>query len=117
MAMDYREVVAKQRERHERWIEEGLPRVVERLKEFGAVKIVLFGSRARGRTRASSDVDLLVVMPSELPFVERLAELYRKLLPGFAIDIFPYTPEEFEKGNRLIRQALKKGKVIYERGE
>lgn len=36
-----------------------------------ARRIVLFGSRATGRARPDSDVDLLVVTPRQLPRAER----------------------------------------------
>jgi hypothetical protein len=57
---------------------------------------------------------MLVVMPSDLPFVERLAELYRVLQP-FGVDLLPYTPEEFKAGNPVIRSALAEGRVLYEK--
>ena len=42
-----------------------IPEMVSVLaKRFDPVKIILFGSRARGEQRPDSDVDLLVVLPS-----------------------------------------------------
>ena len=40
------------------------------------------------------------------------------LKPGIAMDIFVYTPEEFDEmkdTNPFLRRAVLKGKVIYER--
>jgi predicted nucleotidyltransferase len=87
---------------------------VEQLKALGADLIILFGSAARGEATGFSDVDLLVRMPSDLPFVERLAQIYRRLRRNSDCDIFAYTPEEFERGNPLIRRALAEGKVLYD---
>lgn len=95
-------------------IEREIARLTEELKHMGALRVILFGSRARGEQTDWSDADLLVVMPSDLPFVERLAELYRVLCP-FEVDILAYTPEEFEEGNPVIRSALAEGKVLYEK--
>ena len=64
-----------------------------------------------------SDIDMLVVMDSPLPFIERLMEIYRKITPS-AVDLFVYTPQEFEdikETNPLVRQALKERKIIYEK--
>jgi len=96
---------------------EDLPRLVEQLKALGADLIVLFGSAARGEATGFSDLDLLVRMPSDLPFVARLAEIYRRLRRSVDCDIFAYTPEEFERGNPLIRRALAEGKVLYDARE
>ena len=42
-----------------------IPKMVSVLAErFDPVKVILFGSRARGEQRPDSDVDLLVVLPS-----------------------------------------------------
>lgn len=56
----------------------------------------VFGSRARGTASADSDIDVIVVAPTERPFVER----FRDYLPAIAhadvgVDLLVYTPEEF----------------------
>ncbi len=98
-------------------LESELPRIVEELKRLGAHRIVLFGSYARGRRDLFTDLDLLVVMESQEPFVQRLARVYAKLGPKVAADILVYTPEEFEhmKNRPFVRHALATGKVLYAR--
>ena len=68
------------------------------------LKIVLFGSRARGEARAvrgaprrDSDLDLLVLVDSDLPRHKRSAR-YRKALLGLfpSKDIVVWTPQEVE---------------------
>ena len=44
-----------------------------------------------------SDLDVLVVKRTDLPFVERPRGLYALLAPGLAIDAVVYTPEEFAR--------------------
>jgi predicted nucleotidyltransferase len=115
--MSFIEAHARLRERLRKrssQIEGEITRLTDELKRMGAERVILFGSRARGEQSALSDADMLVVMPSDLPFVERLAELYRVLHP-FEVDLFAYTPEEFEAGNAVIRSALAEGKVLYDK--
>jgi predicted nucleotidyltransferase len=69
------------------------------LEEAGAERAVAFGSHARGKADAWSDLDLAVVLPTSLPFSERWT-LLRNLLEALplTVDLLVYTPEEFERG-------------------
>ncbi len=93
-----------------------LERLTLRLREMGARKIVLFGSYAKGRADACTDLDILAVLESELPFVERTGDLYRLLAPRVALDLLVYTPEEWLAMNDrpFIRNAVAEGRVLYE---
>ncbi len=90
--------------------------IVEKLRQLGAKKVILFGSYARGRADLFTDLDLLVVLDSKLPFVERTAQLYGLLAPRVAADILAYTPEEWEEMKTwpFIQNALSEGKVLHE---
>ncbi len=64
----------------------------------GAHAAWIFGSHARGTASAESDIDLIVVAPTERAFVER----FRDYLPaianaGVGVDLLVYTPEEFAR--------------------
>ena len=88
--------------------------------------VFLFGSFARGDQREDSDVDLLILSDDfkEMPFIKRL-ELLSKLrnhpMTGeVAMDIFGYTPEEFERLENesvIMRQAKKEGRFVWKRGD
>lgn len=109
--------LTKLRESRQRKLLKEMERVKRRLVSMGAQKVVLFGSAARGEIGLFSDIDMLVVMDSPLPFIERLMEIYGKIRPS-AVDMFVYTPQEFDEikeTNPLVRHALKEGKVIYEK--
>ena len=54
--------------------DETLQEVVRRILAVGSpLRIVLFGSRARGRARPGSDLDILIVEESDLPRYRRAA--------------------------------------------
>ena len=97
-----------------------LPTIIERIvRGFDPLRIILFGSYARGEARPDSDVDLLVVLP-EAPHQRKAAvEIMRSLrdLP-VSKDIVVSTPEhlaQFGHVNGLVyKTALEEGKVIYE---
>jgi len=96
-----------------------LDRVVAELKRYGAEKIILFGSAARGDMDAYSDLDLVVVKPTTMGFVERLGDVVRRCPSAIGADVIVYTPEELarmrEAENPFMEQVLKEGKTVYEK--
>jgi len=100
---------------YERLLRQELERIVNVLKAMGAEKIILFGSLAKGRENIFSDLDLIVVMDSELDFVGRHGQIYQQLCPKVDADILVYTPEEFARMQDapFIQYALKEGIIIY----
>ncbi len=86
--------------------------------EFGAEKVVLFGSYAEGKAGEDSDVDLLVVIPFKGRSVDKSVEIRLKLRPGFPVDLLVRTPEKvpqrLDMGDSFIRDILEQGKVLYE---
>ncbi len=87
---------------------------------FRPLRIVLFGSRARGEAGKWSDVDLLVVLPEVADKRKATVEILRALgdLP-VSKDVIVTTPDEIARRGHIIgsvlRAALKEGKVVYER--
>lgn len=87
------------------------------------LKIILFGSRARGNANEHSDIDILVIGErSSAPWSRsRLVGDMRRSLPNLnvPVDILFFTPEEMTRWgsttNHVIREALDEGDVIYER--
>ena len=82
------------------------------------LKIILFGSYARGKTSPDSDIDVLVVMPNGVHCRHTAQQLYRQIKGlGVPFDILVVTPRNLEKHKDnigLIYQAiLKEGKEIY----
>jgi len=98
-----------------------LPEIVNRLvREFDPLKIILFGSHARGEANMHSDLDLLVVLRSVSPKRREVVEMRRALgdLP-VSKDVIVTTPEEIDRRGDLVgtvlRPALREGRVLYER--
>ncbi len=87
---------------------------------FRPLKVILFGSRARGTAKTTSDVDLLVVLP-EVEDKRQAAVEMRRLLRDLPVskDIVVTTPEEITRRANLpgnfLRHALAEGRVVYER--
>ena len=69
------------------------------LRRAGAERAIAFGSFARRAADAWSDLDLVVVIPTDLGRFERgpLVEGLLDALP-VAVDVLIYTPEEFQRG-------------------
>jgi predicted nucleotidyltransferase len=83
-------------------------------------KVILFGSRARGKARPDSDLDLLVIEPDEV--AKRRAETarLRRELRGLevALDVIVVSAKHAEewghfKGS-MLNEALSEGRVLVE---
>jgi predicted nucleotidyltransferase len=86
-------------------------------KRFKVERMILFGSRARGTPRRSSDVDLIVVSERfrRKGAIERAGPLYLEWDLDLPVDFLCYTPEEFRALSRrggLVREALREGIVV-----
>ncbi|MBM3676248.1 MAG: nucleotidyltransferase domain-containing protein [Actinobacteria bacterium] len=83
------------------------------LRAFGYERAILFGSAARGDVHEGSDLDVIVVRRTDLPFVERPRALIERLPAGLAVDVLVYTPEEFARLSRnprgVVAAALAEG--------
>lgn len=92
--------------------------------EVDPEQVILFGSRARGDGRESSDVDLLVVEAEPFgPDRSRHRELVRihHALAGFRVpaDVLVYSHDDVDYWrdslNHVLARALREGKVLHER--
>ena len=91
---------------------------VSRLKAMGAIKIVLFGSLARDDVDIYSDLDLLVVMPSERTGKQWSRRIYEDVDLAVAHDLFVYSQSELEaqlKESSFLADVLEHGRVVYEK--
>lgn len=86
---------------------------------FAPERIVLFGSHAYGVATDQSDVDLLIVMPFEGSAHAQSLRVWAATRPHFPVDLVVRRPADtarrYAQWDPLIREALEKGKVLYER--
>jgi len=82
-------------------------------------QIVVFGSMVNATFDEWSDLDLVVVMETDLPFLERVRRLQRWVRPQVAMDLLVYTPEEWaeiRETRPFVRdEIVAKGRTVYER--
>ncbi len=91
--------------------------IAERIKTaYGAQRVILYGSYARGEATEDSDIDLLVVAPTEEAFLDRMAAVraaIRDLRRGLPISPIVLTPEELEahrqRGSAFVQTMLEEG--------
>ncbi len=101
-------------------LEQELTRYVRLLTEHGdPERVIVFGSLATGQVWAWSDIDLIIVERTHLPFLQRLRQVRKLIRPKVGTDILVYTPEEFEQLRQdrpfFREEILGKGMVVYER--
>lgn len=93
-----------------------------KFQEYGIEKAIVFGSRARGDFCPHSDLDLLVIADTPVPYHERLVEFKDIILAwvkenNCSIDMIVLTPQEWKntrnKKGSFASSVIKEGKLIY----
>lgn len=90
-------------------------RVIETVRP---IRIILFGSAARGEDRPGSDIDMMVVMPNGTHRLDTTQSIYRNLKGvKVAVDVVVATQADLEEyGNTpglIFREALRDGRLLY----
>lgn len=83
-------------------------RVLPILRRHAVRKVGLFGSRARGTSHESSDVDLLVDLPSEMSLLDVVAlklELEDRL--GLAVDLVEYAGLKPSLRDQILAEEIR----------
>ena len=82
-----------------------------------AIKVIAFGSVARGESDQWSDLDLIVVAETDRPFLERFKDFAGLYDVWPALDLLVYTPAELQRmvaeENPLVTQALREGVILH----
>jgi len=107
-------------EEREKLLMEELRRIVGVIqREYDPERIILFGSIAGKKIHEWSDIDLLIIKKTSKRLIDRALEVGRLVQPKVGIDLFIYTPEEYElllKGkSSFLLSVLKTGETLYEK--
>jgi predicted nucleotidyltransferase len=83
------------------------------------LRVLLFGSAARGRMTKDSDLDVLVIVRGPTHRRQMAQKIYRNLHGiDIAVDIFVATEEDLHKYGRragtILKFALCEGRLLYE---
>jgi predicted nucleotidyltransferase len=88
-------------------------------REFKPEKIILFGSYAYGQPHEGSDVDLLVIMPTEDHPARKAAEIAVSAPRHLPIEIIVRSPERIrdclEERESFTTEVMSRGTVLYEK--
>lgn len=101
-------------------LDEEMSRCVRMLTEQSSPeKVILFGTLANGSVHEWSDIDLVIVERTHLPFFQRIKKIRKIIQPKVGMDIMVYTPEEFDRlcAERPFfkEEIIGKGEIVYER--
>ena len=80
--------------------------------DFADAKILLFGSRAKGTALEESDYDVIVISKGfeKIKFFDRISKIYDYWKEQKPLEVFCYTPKEFEEKKKqigIVKEALK----------
>ena len=93
------------------------------VRTFAPQTVVLFGSFARGDQNRASDLDVVVIADTDLPFHERIGralESCYRVSTRLPVEALVYTPAEWtrmtESGNSFAGLVQREGRVLYDSG-
>ncbi len=114
--MDGKTLTRKRRE-YRKLLNHATDEIVTKLSRLNVEKISLFGPYARGKADLFTDLDVLVILDTDKPFIERIAEIHSLLALPVDADILCYTPEEFRrmKDTPFFKKVLADEVVLYEK--
>jgi predicted nucleotidyltransferase len=104
------------RKKYQELLKESLERVVKVLSPR-AERISVFGSYPKKEADLFTDLDILIIMKTDKPFLERMREIYSLLALPVDADILWYTPEEFERirKRKFFKSLVREEIILYEK--
>ena len=88
------------------------------IETYKPLKVILFGSAARGRYQECNDLDFLIIK-DDVPLygLQRMRELDDLIDRNMPADMIVYRPEELvdrlELGDPFVKAILKEGRILY----
>lgn len=82
-------------------------KIIKIAKNYGALKVSLFGSYARGDAQESSDIDVLVELESGRSLFD-LIQLERELKETLGLEVDVFTPNSLHPRirNRIMKERV-----------
>lgn len=71
-------------------------------------RVIVFGSLATGDVHPWSDIDLVIVKPTSLPFWKRLRRVRQLLKPQVGTDILYYTQRSLRNSSRSAPSSARR---------
>lgn len=99
-------------------LSKSLDSLILQLKDFGAIKIYIFGSFIRDEIDVNSDLDLLVIMPSNKTGKEWINLIYSNIKRDISSDIIVFNENEFKNqipSNSFLENIINSGRLVYEK--
>ncbi|MBI5645287.1 MAG: nucleotidyltransferase domain-containing protein [Ignavibacteriae bacterium] len=88
------------------------------IRQYSPIAIWLFGSYSDGRATNESDVDMLVIMNTELHPAKQAACIRISTRPPFACDLIVRTPKQIRarmsEGDSFLSDIFSHGTLLYE---
>jgi uncharacterized protein len=88
------------------------------VRDFQPERVILFGSYAYGAPSPDSDVDFLVILPFSGKSLRQSVAILERIDGKFPVDVLARRPDDtarrYAEGDPLIREALDRGRVLYE---
>lgn len=89
------------------------------VSQYKPEKVILFGSFAYGKPKASSDIDMLIVKKTKKRKIDRIKEVLFLVDSDLPFEPLVYTPKEIKQrlslGDFFIEKVMNQGKVLYEK--
>jgi predicted nucleotidyltransferase len=89
-------------------------------KEYRPEKIILFGSRAWGKPRRDSDIDLFIIKRTRKRHIDRsvaVSEILDEEHKSLSFDLMVYTPQEVARRIKIndpfVKKIVEKGLVLH----
>lgn len=88
------------------------------VEKYRPIKIILFGSAARGDFEKANDLDFLIIK-DDVPYygIDRMRQLDDLIERNMAADLLVYRSVEFDDriklGDPFIKAILKEGRLLY----
>jgi uncharacterized protein len=90
------------------------------IEQYKPLKVILFGSSAKGNLNEDSDIDLLIIKDTPERFIDRwctVGEILAGTHPSIPVDTLVLTTKELEDrlsmGDQFISEIVSKGTLLY----